>query len=301
MLIYHRTSILESPAQTVVNTVNCVGVMGKGIAHAYKRRYPDMFKAYKGICEKRLLAPGKLWLWHAPDQWVLNFPTKEHWRNPSRLEWIELGLQKFIQEYARRGIVEISFPRLGCGNGGLEWDDVRPLMERCLSKIPIHIYLHDYEVDIGMPEHMEAVTRELSSVTGAMRSFDIFVSVIQEAIRRVGGSLIDLQSRAHFSASCDQDAALAIEHNGERRCVDPEDLRGIWLSLAKGLLTRETVEWSAGESASSVMSVLSMLPDIRAVQVQRPTSSTPEIALEFRRQSLREPANSEREEQFALS
>jgi hypothetical protein len=183
----------------------------------------------------------------------------------------------------------------------LEWDDVRPLMERYLSRLPIQIYVHDYEVDIGIPEHMDAVTRELSSVTGAMRSFDVFITVIKRAIQRVGGSLIDLQSHAHFKASCDQDATLAIEQNGVHRRVDADDLRGIWLSLAKGLLTRETVEWSAGESASSVMSVLSMLPDVRAVQVQRPKASTPEIALEFRRQSLREPANSEREEQFVLS
>jgi O-acetyl-ADP-ribose deacetylase (regulator of RNase III) len=211
MLIYHRTSILESPAQTVVNTVNCVGVMGKGIAQTFKKRYPDMFRIYGDICARGLLVPGKLWLWHGPDQLVLNFPTKRHWRNPSRLEWIELGLKKFVHEYARRGIVEISFPRLGCGNGGLGWDDVRPLMERYLSKLPIQIYVHDYEVDIGIPEHMEAVTRELSNVTGAMRSFDGFISVVQQAIQRVGGSLIDIQSHARLTASCTHDAALAIE------------------------------------------------------------------------------------------
>jgi hypothetical protein len=88
---------------------------------------------------------------------------------------------------------------------------------------------------------------------------------------------------------------------GSRRRVDADDLRGIWLSLAKGLLTSDTVAWSAGDCASSVMSVLSMLPDVRAIQVQRPRVPTPEIALEFRRQSLREPADSEREEQFVLS
>src|SRR4029077_5528254 len=133
MLIYHRTSIFDSPAQTVVNTVNCVGVMGKGIAAHFKDNYPEMFQAYKNPCAKKLLEPGKLWLWKASDRWILNFPTKRHWRYPSKLEWIDAGLKKFVAEYEKRGIVEISFPRLGCGNGGLQWDDVRPLMERHLS------------------------------------------------------------------------------------------------------------------------------------------------------------------------
>ena len=109
MLIYRRTSILESPAQTLVNTVNCVGVMGKGLAHAFKEREPDMFKAYKRICDQKALVPGKLWLWRGSGSWVLNFPTKVHWRNPSRLEWIEEGLAKFVAAFMEQGITEISF------------------------------------------------------------------------------------------------------------------------------------------------------------------------------------------------
>ena len=130
MLTYRRTSILDSTTQTVVNTVNCVGVMGKGIALSYKEREPEMFKAYKDICERKLLQPGKLWLWKSSTPWILNFPTKVHWRRPSKLEWIEAGLAKFVAAYEAQGIREISFPRLGCGNGGLDWADVKPLMER---------------------------------------------------------------------------------------------------------------------------------------------------------------------------
>ena len=124
MLTYRRTSLLESTAQTLVNTVNCVGVMGKGIALEFKKRQPDMFDAYKRICDKKLLTPGKLWLWRGNEHLTLNFPTKIHWRNPSKLEWIESGLRKFVENYKALGISEISFPRLGCGNGGLDWDDV---------------------------------------------------------------------------------------------------------------------------------------------------------------------------------
>jgi O-acetyl-ADP-ribose deacetylase (regulator of RNase III) len=142
VLTHRRTSIFESSAQTLVNAVNCVGVMGRGVALAFKQRYPDMFKAYKHICDQQQLRPGELWLWRGPERWVLNFPTKDHWRNSSRLEWIESGLSRFAADYDSLGIQEISFPRLGCGAGGLDWDHVRPIMERHLSSLPIPIAIH---------------------------------------------------------------------------------------------------------------------------------------------------------------
>ena len=128
MLKYHRASLLSSQAQTVVNTVNTVGVMGKGLASEFKARHPDMFRAYKKLCKEGKLDIGLLWLWRAPDRWILNFPTKKHWRQPSQPSYIELGLQKFVAKYDSRGIREVAFPRLGCGNGGLDWDEVQPLM-----------------------------------------------------------------------------------------------------------------------------------------------------------------------------
>ncbi len=85
MQTYHRTSILTSQAQTVVNTVNTVGVMGKGIASEFKARYPDMFKTYRKLCREGKFDIGQLWIWKAQDQWVLNFPSKKNWRNPSNL------------------------------------------------------------------------------------------------------------------------------------------------------------------------------------------------------------------------
>ena len=157
MLTYHRTSLLTSKAQTLVNTVNTHGVMGKGLAEQFKFRYPSMFEQYKRICSEGLLDIGKLWLWKGSEQWVLNFPTKRHWRYPSKMEFIERGLQKFVAEYDNRGIREIAFPRLGCGNGGLDWPDVRDLMERYLEPLPIKIYIHDYSVDLPSPEHLRSV------------------------------------------------------------------------------------------------------------------------------------------------
>src|SRR5687768_15788890 len=126
MLRYVTINLFDSPAQTLVNTVNTVGVMGKGVAQAFKRLYPDMYRAYRAFCQDGRLDVGQLYLYKTQNKWILNFPTKRDWRNASRLEWIEAGLAKFVQTYAERGITSISFPQLGTGNGGLAWSDVQP-------------------------------------------------------------------------------------------------------------------------------------------------------------------------------
>lgn len=128
MLVYVNQDIFKSPAQVLVNTVNTVGVMGKGIAKRYKEVYPEMYNQYRDLCENNLLQIGKLWLYKTDTKWVLNFPTKKHWRNPSKLEYIESGLQKFVSTYEEKKITSISFPQLGVGNGGLDWEkQVKPL------------------------------------------------------------------------------------------------------------------------------------------------------------------------------
>ena len=119
MIEYIEGNIFNSPAQVIVNTVNTVGVMGKGLALSFKKRYPKMFEAYKKACDKHQLTIGKLMLYYAPDHWIMMFPTKESWRNPSKLEYLEAGLNKFVTTYAEKKITSIAFPKLGCGNGEL--------------------------------------------------------------------------------------------------------------------------------------------------------------------------------------
>lgn len=128
-------TIFESSAQTLVNTVNCVGVMGKGLALEFKNRYPEMFDKYKSFCDKGVFKPGVLWIYKAPDgKWVLNFPTKVDWKNPSELEYIEAGLKKFVEIWKEKEITSIAFPLLGCTNGGLDPEVVIPVMEKYLSQ-----------------------------------------------------------------------------------------------------------------------------------------------------------------------
>jgi len=142
-----RGNIFNSEAQTIVNTVNCVGVMGKGIAFVFKLRYPKMFDLYKEHCENDQISPGKLWLYkgekHAP--WVLNFPTKNHWKYPSKVEYLELGLEKFLETYQQIGIKSIAFPLLGTHNGGLEKDEVLSIMTNYLNQCDIPIEIFEYD------------------------------------------------------------------------------------------------------------------------------------------------------------
>lgn len=142
MIEYIVGDIFTSPAQVIVNAVNTVGVMGKGIALEYKNRYPRMFEIYKEACEKRKFQIGKLMLIDEQDHQILLFPTKESWRLPSKIEYIEKGLKTFAEKYTQNNITSIAFPKLGCGNGGLSWGIVKPMMEKYLKELPIDIYIY---------------------------------------------------------------------------------------------------------------------------------------------------------------
>lgn len=151
MLVYAEADLLTSPAQTLVNTVNLVGVMGKGLALNFKQVYPEMFKAYQSACETRLIRVGRPWIYRTSRKLILNFPTKSHWRERSRIEDIEAGLRTFVNVYADEGVTSVAFPALGCGNGQLDWNQVRPLMERYLKPLPIPVFIYPPGQETGYP------------------------------------------------------------------------------------------------------------------------------------------------------
>jgi uncharacterized protein YwgA/O-acetyl-ADP-ribose deacetylase (regulator of RNase III) len=134
--------LLEANAQTLVNTVNCVGIMGKGIALAFKRRYPEMFEDYVRRCDRGEMQLGRPYVYKADDHLIVNFPTKHHWRAVSRLEDIVVGLNYLKSHYRDWGITSIAVPPLGCGHGQLEWEVVGPTLYRHLSElgIPVELY-----------------------------------------------------------------------------------------------------------------------------------------------------------------
>ena len=161
-----KGNIFNSKAQTIVNTVNCVGVMGKGIALVFKLRYPLMFDIYKKFCDEKHIGIGKLWLYNQQENrpWVLNFPTKFHWKYPSKMEYLEKGLNKFTETYKDKNIKSIAFPLLGTHNGGLEREAVKDIMIKYLSKcdIPIEIYDYDPLAPDDLFDNFKSVWKRLS-------------------------------------------------------------------------------------------------------------------------------------------
>jgi O-acetyl-ADP-ribose deacetylase (regulator of RNase III) len=264
MLIYVHTSLLESDAQVVVNTVNTVGVMGKGLAAAFKKRYPEMFDAYKVLCDKKLFKTGQLWLWKSPAQWVLNFPTKQHWQHPSKMLYIEDGLKKLADQYEERGIREISFPRLGCGNGGLDWNEVRPLMEHYLAPLPITVYIHDYEENIGRPEHSE-----ISTSTVFVNSFASFLDDLRNKIIQNNGVFYTLSAEAKFHASFNDNGELEIERNQPNpKRLSREDLYEVWSMLIRSPITSEKLIGKARDEAPYILSLIASLPYVRPIKIR---------------------------------
>ncbi len=144
MVEHTKGNLLEAAAEALVNTVNCVGVMGKGIALQFKQAYPENFKHYQQVCKAGALRPGivlvhdrgGLDLKPGEPRYIINFPTKQHWRGKSRLAFIEEGLIDLIKEVQERHIQSIAIPPLGCGNGGLDWNAVRPMIEAAFAQVP---------------------------------------------------------------------------------------------------------------------------------------------------------------------
>jgi O-acetyl-ADP-ribose deacetylase (regulator of RNase III) len=147
MIEYAKGNLLKADVEVLVNTVNCVGFMGKGIALQFKQAFPDNFKAYQRACTAHEVQPGRMFVFATGamfnPRYIINFPTKRHWRGGSRLEDIESGLKALIEEVKALGITSIAVPPLGCGNGGLDWNVVRPMIECAfadLSDVKVLLY-----------------------------------------------------------------------------------------------------------------------------------------------------------------
>lgn len=133
MIWYRQGNIFESKAAALVNPVNCVGVSGKGLALEFKRRFPDSFEAYRTACIMRSIKVGKVYPFWDNTVWIVNFPTKRDWRKPSQIDWIRWGLADLRDWLAENHVQSVAIPALGCGLGGLAWEDVKKEIENFLS------------------------------------------------------------------------------------------------------------------------------------------------------------------------
>lgn len=148
-----KGNIFNSNAMAIVNTVNCVGVMGKGIALEYRLRYPDMFAEYESICNQKLLKPGQILPYRKSKPWILNFAIKDDWKQPSKAQWIESTLQKFCSNYREMGISSVAFPLMGAMNGGIPVELIWTLTREYLSEIN-DIDVEVYEFDSASSDRL---------------------------------------------------------------------------------------------------------------------------------------------------
>ncbi|WP_296947725.1 macro domain-containing protein [uncultured Dysgonomonas sp.] len=145
MITTIKGNIFTTQCQTIVNTINCVGVMGAGIAYECRLRYPIMYERYVELCKEKKLNIGMLWIYKSENKWIMNFPTKYHWKYESKQEYLEKGLQKFLETYKERGITSIAFPLLGASNGGIPENISLQIMKNYLEQCDIDIEIYHYD------------------------------------------------------------------------------------------------------------------------------------------------------------
>jgi O-acetyl-ADP-ribose deacetylase (regulator of RNase III) len=194
MIELKQGDILNAEAEALVNSVNCVGVMGRGIALQFKKAFPANYKAYRAVCDRKELEPGKVFVYDLSrviePRYVINFPTKRHWRANSRIEYIEAGLEALTKVVEEHGIRTIAIPPLGCGLGGLDWTVIRPKIEKAFAALPdVRVLLYE-PLGAPVPEKMVKHKREpkmtvgRAALLGLMRRYlaavmDPFVSLLE--------------------------------------------------------------------------------------------------------------------------
>lgn len=269
MLSYVSGDLFESPAQTLVNTVNTVGVMGKGIALTFKRLFPDMFCEYQSLCEQGQLRIGSLHVYPTDTKIILNFPTKEHWRNPSKLSYIEAGLKTFVGTYEAAGIHSVAFPPLGCGNGELDYAEVRPLMEQYLAPLPIRIYLYAPLPRTAVPEHRkpDAIATWLRRSPSSLALDEVWRDLREHFTERTSVHTIAREGRFEVQTADDGDQ-LRLWTPGRTYRVGRDDLRELWAQLREyGTVTSASVPAEIAKRAPYLLAILNVLPYVRTLMM----------------------------------
>lgn len=194
-----RGNLLEADAEALVNTVNTVGVMGKGIALQFKQAFPENFQRYQRACRAGEVQPGQMFVVPTGSmvnpRYIINFPTKRHWKGKARLEDIRTGLVALIEEVRRLGIHSIAVPPLGCGNGGLKWSQVRPLIEAAFAAVPeVRVLL--YEPDGAPAVDAMPVATSRPNLTRSRALLLLVLDLYRNAGYRL--NLLEVQKLAYF-------------------------------------------------------------------------------------------------------
>jgi len=269
MILYVDGNLFQSPAQVLVNTVNTVGVMGKGIALEFKRLFPEMYEQYRILCEQKQFKIGMLWLYKSSNKWVLNFPTKTHWRYPSKIEYVESGLKKFVSSYEDLGIYSIAFPALGCGNGQLDFEtQVQPLMERYLRNLPIEVFIYPTLGKTAFVEHLEqkSMKRWLRAEPTALPFSEVWEDLVELLSNKSQFQTIARNKifEAHIS---DDPRGIEISTTNQRLNLQYEDLMAFWQQLRTHGFSTRHIAPGLDRRMSYVTAIFSELSYVKPVHV----------------------------------
>jgi O-acetyl-ADP-ribose deacetylase (regulator of RNase III) len=181
-------NIFTSDCQVIVNTVNCVGVMGAGIALECRFRYPEMYSRYLDLCKENKIQIGQLWLYKSNNRWILNFPTKKDWKRPSSVSYLRAGLEKFCETYQERGINSIAFPLLGADKGKLDPNLSVAIMKEYLEKLDlkVEIYKYDPRASDDLYDRMKArlVSKDIRHIASETGVKPNYIKLVIEALNR---------------------------------------------------------------------------------------------------------------------
>jgi len=211
MIEFTQGDILNSDAEALVNTVNCVGYMGRGIALQFKNAFPKNFKAYKAACDRKEIQPGKVFVVETGSmtgpKYIINFPTKRHWRGKSRLSDIASGLVSLVSEITRREIHSIAIPPLGSGLGGLYWPDVRVLIEEALRPLA-DVRVTIYEPSEAPDARVMARTREVPKMTVGRAALVVLIDRYLAGLLDPFVSLLEVHKLMYFMQEAGQSLRL---------------------------------------------------------------------------------------------
>ncbi len=200
MIEHHEGNLLEADVEALVNTVNCVGVMGKGIALQFKQAFPTNFREYAAACQAGKVQIGKMLTVKVGSltslKYIINFPTKGNWKGKSKLEDIKSGLEDLIAEVVRLNVASIAIPPLGCGNGGLEWTEVRPVIEQAFAKVP-HVRVLLFEPQGAPATDQIKIATSKPKMTHA-RALLIRLIDLYRMVEDYRLSLLEIQKLAYF-------------------------------------------------------------------------------------------------------
>ncbi|WP_164126416.1 type II toxin-antitoxin system antitoxin DNA ADP-ribosyl glycohydrolase DarG [Sphingobacterium luzhongxinii] len=244
MIKFLQGDLMQSDAEALVNTVNTVGVMGKGIALQFKNQYPYNYKVYKEACKKGELKVGEVLVVKDGDilceKYIINFPTKEHWRSPSEISYIQQGLEALKESIKEYNIKSIAIPPLGCGNGGLDWNIVKPMIIGALGELEIGIYV--YEPNVQIKKILQSEKKAISTKLTPGKAMLLYLMFHYESVGDIS-SLFSANKLAYFLQESGENLKLnfqahhygpyAVQVNHVLYSINGVYLRGLEQNQAK--------------------------------------------------------------------